>query len=242
MNPLRGYQHFADDARPMTKLVIASVLLFSAMFVPFVGHMIVVGWMGMTLRDSVRGVRGLAPLDWDFDRLIHYLILGGETYLTLILWSIPFTALAGVVCLCGGLFGVLATAVAKLSPVALALAIPAVFAIATAVVVLGSLPGHVAAMRVMITGDMEEGFRFGEVMRFTGRYFLPLFIGMTLTWIVGIPVTILGTLCCFIGAYPAYVLTHVSSNDVLAQVYADALRDGMPPLPIGDGPPPPVGA
>lgn len=217
----------------MTKVLIASVLLFTAIFVPFLGHMVVVGWMAITLRASVRGERGLAPLDWDFDRLLFYTLLGVETSVVLFVWTLPFTLLSITACVCGGLFGVLATATADLPPPAILMGIPLGYALAILVTVLGSLPAHVAAMRVMLTGDMERGFDVADVFRFTGRYFWPLTVGMFVTWLVGIPIAIIGLAFCFVGALPAYVLTHISSNDVLAQVYVRSLGEGGTPLVLG---------
>jgi hypothetical protein len=157
------------------------------------------------------------------------------------IWSVPFMAIEMTLFVCGGLFSVLWAAMVNLPPEALLIAIPVLFGLAVFVVVVGALPGHVAAMRVKLTGQMEDAFAFEEILRFTAKYFFQLAFGLFFTWVVGIPVTLIGVALCFIGACPAYILTHVSANDVLTQAYVRSLEEGFKPLNLSDDPPPRVG-
>lgn len=224
----------------MTKILIGSVILFAGIFIPFLCHFTVVGWMAMTMRTTARGEKGLAPLDWDFDQLIYYLILGMESSIVMWVWSLPFTILAVALAVCAGMAGALTSAIAELPPEYAMIIFPLIGVTFVFVMVVGALPGFVASMRVRLTGEAEEGFAFGEIFRFTGRYFFQLCFGLFVTWVVGIPITLLGLLFCFIGGCPAYILTHISANDVLTQAYLQSLNEGFAPLNLSGDPPAPL--
>ena len=46
MEYFRGFSVFFDDPDCVRNLLLASLLLFSSSFIPFVGQMIVIGWAG----------------------------------------------------------------------------------------------------------------------------------------------------------------------------------------------------
>ncbi|RLB48071.1 MAG: hypothetical protein DRJ42_24085, partial [Deltaproteobacteria bacterium] len=107
MDYLKGYRVFREDPEWVNKLLIGSMLLLSAMVVPLLGQLALVGWHALIMRRAVHGQDAPLPdLELNLDYLGKLVGLGFKGMIARFLWSLPVIALVlGLgLCLYVGIF------------------------------------------------------------------------------------------------------------------------------------------
>jgi hypothetical protein len=238
---LRGYRMVRRDPHAAKKLLVGALLLFSGVAIPFVGQVVLQGWQGIIVRRMVRGHEGALPrLDFDFEYLGKLLMEGFKPLVVSILWSLPAVFIA-VPFLAGGYLGMLYGFVAvsegdgSSGLVVVGVSFAVLFAGGLSMMLL-LIPSRVAALRAELSGDLNEGLKFGEVMRFTRENFGVLLKGTLVLALVGAVLGIAGLMLCYVGAFAAGYAGIVAQGVFVAQVYQAHVARGGDPIPIKDLP------
>jgi hypothetical protein len=223
------------------KVLVGSLLFLSAMIVPVIGQVALLGWSALITRQAIarRGEGPLPRLDFDFGWLGKLVGIGFKPFLVNFLWRMP------VAFLIGGLVGCMyvAVVVAAVSashqthggagggPPTL---IFAVFGIMMLVLVplsiLAAAPAQAAMLRAEVTDDMNAGLKLREVLRMTRLVLKELIIGNLLIGLVAIPLVFVGMLACYVGIFPVAVVLQIVHAHFMAQVYELYLERGGEPL------------
>ena len=259
MEYLRGFRAMRQDSEWKGKILVGSLLFLSAMIVPIVGQVALLGWVALVTRQAVtrKGSDGPLPrLDFDFGWLGKLVGIGFKPFLVNLLWRMPIAFLIGGLVGCMYV-GVIVAAVGSQAarhhggsgggPPAF---IFLVFGIAMLVIVPLSIfaqaPAQVAMLRAEITDDMNAGFKFRDVLRMTRVVLKELIIGNLLIAAVSIPLVIVGMFACYVGIFPVAVVLQIVYAHFMAQLYDLYLERGGEPLNVAPdpdvasgGPPPP---
>lgn len=233
MEYFRGFSVFFDDPDCVRNLLLASLLLFSSSFIPFVGQMIVIGWAGFIVRETVRGrLQPVPRLDFDVDLLLRQLELGFKMMVVRFAWSVvlffPLIVVWVVGLIAAGAFSSGGSAGGGF--VLLALLCGGLLTVAWCLV--GGVFIWLAALRTAITGKLGDGFAVGVVLAMCRTLFGEAVLAAIVLAFAGIVLTALGVLLLFIGVFPATALVMVLQAHVGAQLYERWLDQGGDPLPI----------
>jgi hypothetical protein len=240
---LRGYRLLRQDPGFWQKLLVGSLILFSGVAVPLIGQVVLQGWQSIIVRRIALGHDGgpLPRLDWDFNYLGKLLMEGFKPLIVSILWSLPAVIVA-LPFLVGGylglLFGVVATAEDSgdaSGPLTLAGSVASMF-VGSLLMLLLLVPARVAALRAELAGDLNEGLKFGEVMRFTRQNLGTLIKGELVLALVGAVLGMIGLACCYVGVFAVAFAGFVAQGVFIAQVYRAHVARGGEPFPTKEVP------
>ncbi len=246
MEYFRGFRAMRQDPEWKGKILVGSLLFLSAIVVPIVGQIALLGWATLVTRQAVRrkGEDGPLPrLDFDFGWLGKLLGIGFKPFLVNFLWRMPMAFLIG------GLVGCMymAVIVAAVSAGgrhgdggAASGLIFTIFGLAMVLIiplsVLAQMPAQIAMMRAEVTDDMNAGFKVKEVLRMTRVVLKELIVGNLIIMLVSIPLVFAGMLACYVGIFPVAVVLQVVYAHFLAQLYELYLERGGEPLTIAPDP------
>lgn len=240
MEYLRGYRVFRQDPEWASKLLVGSLLFLSAMVIPLLGQVVLVGWQALILRRAAHGQQAPMPrLELDFDYLGKLAGTGFKGLIVRLVWVMPVVLLFGALTFCVAMgipVAVAAGAAAGDGDEGMALGaaccVGSILPIMLPVLVLAQIPASVAAMRTELTDDLNAGLAFKEVLAFCRAMKGPLLRGSLVLWLVGTAAGLLGMLLCYVGVFPVAVLGLVVQAHFTAQVYRAWVVQGGAPLPI----------
>ena len=246
MHYLRGWAALQNDPKWMSKVGWASLLFMTAMCIPIVGQLVVIGWNALMLRRAVSGQDSPLPrMEFDFDYLGKLLGTGFKGYLAQLLWSLPMVAvmMVGLCCIYAGMafagVGVVAGAEAGgeagagVGAVLGLLLMVAMFVFLFVVMLVFSMVVQVAVMRAEITDDLNAAMRFGEVIAMTKLLGKELLIGLFVVQAMGMGFFIIGLASLYILLAPSLVIFQIIVTYFRAELYRVYLEKGGEPLPIG---------
>lgn len=101
------------------------------------------------------------------------------------------------------------------------------------VVALLSIPASVAQLRSELSDDMQRGMGVRDVMAFSRRHFGVLFRGLLILSVVGAVLHVVGLMFCYVGVFPAIVVSSLLHAHFMTQVYERDVAMGGTPLAIG---------
>lgn len=239
MEYLRGFRKLREDPEWLSKLGVGSLLLLSAMVVPFLGQVTIAGWTALILRRAVAGQDDRLPtLDFQFDYLGKLFGTGFKGFVAAFVWGLPAGLLIGVGVVglyLGMMFG--AIAASSSGEGGAMLAVLCVFAVAlpTLMIVgtLLALPAQMALIRAEIADDLNQGLQFGPVLEMTRKVFRELLIGALILGVVQTVLVFGSLLLCYLPLLPSMVAMQVARAHVGAQLYQLYLERGGQALPMG---------
>ena len=227
MEYLQGARALRNDPHGAQVLFAGSVLLASSLFVPLLGHIALAGWQSLVLRRLVRGETGLPPLSLDLESLGKLVAIGFKGFIARLVWFAPPMILLSVLTSCS-IVG-LSLAVGDSAPGQLA-ALLAVYGTVLPLFFLVQIPGHFAALRADLAGDLNEGLKRREVVAMTldmGR--TAVLTGAVLA-LLQIGLALGGLLLCCVGIFPAAVIGWTAHTFVFAELYRRWLSQGGVPI------------
>lgn len=231
MDYLRGYNALRNDPEHGQKLLVGSLLIFSINIVPFVGQLIIAGWMQSALRRVVLERRqDLPPLAFDSSTFSSYFGPGFQVLLVRFAWALPLVAF---IIVWGVAFALVSPllATSRESSVNLVIVFMAGFGLLLLpIALMTQVFGRAAAIRVQLTAKLEEGFAFGAVWHMVQTIFGPLTTTTIASWFIYFFAFFLGSLLCCIGGYPALTYVAVMDMHIDAQLYDEHLRRGGMPI------------
>lgn len=240
---LRGYRMLRQDPAFWQKLFVGSVILLSGVAIPLAGRVVIEGWQSILVRRIALGHDDgpLPRLDWDFDYIGKLFMEGFKPLIVEFLWSVP-AYLVGIPIFSGGYLGLLYGMVAiaegtgdSSGVLALAGSAAALF-LGSLLVLLLLVPARVAALRAELASDLNEGLKFGEVMRFTRQNLGALIKGQLVLALVGAVLGMIGLACCYVGVFAVAFAGLVAQGVFTAQVYRSHVARGGQPFPTKEVP------
>lgn len=249
MEYFRGFRAMRQDPEWKGKILVASLLFLSAVIIPIVGQVALLGWAALIARQAVirKGAEGPLPrLDFDFGWLGKLVGIGFKPFLVNLLWRMPIAILVGGLVTCMYVAVIVAAVGASEAsrhggggggPPAF---IFIVFGIAMIVLVplsiLAAAPAQIAMLRTEVTDDMNAGFKVKDVLRMTRLVLKELIIGNLIIAAVSIPLVFVGMLACYVGIFPVAVVLQVVYAHFSAQLYELYLERGGEPLNVAADP------
>ncbi len=241
MEYMRGWRAMRQDPDGSSKVGVACLLLLSATVIPIVGQVALMGWTTLMMRRAVSGQDTPLPeLRLDFGYLGKLMGVGFKAFLAQMLYSLPLFAVLMVTFCCFYVGGVMVTVTAARSAgdpgvggagfLVVALIFMVLYPI---LMIVGSLPLHVALLRAELMDDISAAIRPKEVLGTTRMLFKELLIGNLVVGLLGFALVMGGLALCYIGAFPAAVVAMIISTYWRAEVYRVYLEKGGAPLPIG---------
>lgn len=242
---LRGLSVFFADPRWAETLLVGSLALATTVVVPLVGNVLLAGCM--IVRRAALGDAGpIPPLGFDFDRLFDLLLPGLKATLVQLLWLLPAVIVGTSVMGCLGfsfLLGIAQAFIAQLEAggdlwaaaptlVLWMLAVWITVPLFGLFVSLAGMPAFMAAVRVEVTDDWEQGLRFGEVMQMTQLVWRELVVATLLFTVLG---WVSATAALFTGGVafaPLGVLVVVVRAWLGGSLYRRCVERGAEALPI----------
>ena len=200
----------------LANLAYGSLCVFSAGFVPFLGQIVLLGYLAEVAEDLDRHPKSGRHDDFTFDRFTNYLSRGLYPFLVQLL-----LAVIGCAALLVGV-GV-AVGLASEQPL-----------IGVAVGVLGVLLGGVAVtmlswpatLHAQLSGGLDLGANMAFSRDFLGRVGWDT-LGVVLAFVpISLGVALLGMMACFVGIYPASVVISAARQHLLIQLYHRYLDAG----------------
>lgn len=246
MDYLRGWRALRSDPGWVGKVLTATVIFLTAMCIPVVGQIVLIGWSALMLRRAVSGQDTPLPrLDFDFDYLSKLLNVGFKGFLAQLLWSLPLYLLgfAWACCFYAGMIGVGGFMAAGASAGGEAGAgvgalgslcmMGGLFLAWFAIILAVAMPMQVAMIRAELTDDVNAALKFKEVIEMTKMLWRELLVGFFVLGLIGMVAVFGGMLLLFVGVYPATVVVMVIQAYWRAELYQAYLQKGGQPLPIG---------
>jgi hypothetical protein len=246
MEYLRGWRALRNDPQWMGKVGVASLIILSAMCIPVVGQIVIIGWNALMLRRAVSGQDTPLPrMEFDFDYLSKLLNVGFKGFLAQLLWSLPLYVFGfGSVCCIyagmGGAFSLVAAGGAAGGEAGAAggmlgalCMMVAFFVIYFAVLIAVVMPMQIAILRAEITDDVNAAMRLKEVFDTTKMLWKELAKGFFVMWLLGIAASFVAIFTLYIGLFPCIVILSVIQAYWRAELYQAYLQKGGQPLPIG---------
>lgn len=242
----RAYGFFRDDPEWKGKVLMASLAMFTAMFIPVLGQLIVGGWLAILFRRIVAGDdRTLPPIG--FDNIGELLNAGFKPFLVQTLWMLPlmlFGVIAYVVVVVAMVMGGAASAAAhragehasSAGSAGLGIGMLACFGIFyLAIIVLSFVLGifaYSATTRTEVSDDMAQGMKFKEVVAFAKLSWGDILKVQLLTGLINYFIVMIGMLFFCVGMFPAVVITMLAGAHLRAQVYKKHLEKGGVAVPL----------
>jgi len=250
MRYFRGFGVFFKDPEWGSKLLVGSLVVLSAMIIPVVGQVALLGWAALVTRRAIQdhGEGPLPRLDFDFGWLGKLVGIGFKPFLVNFLWRLPamFLTFGLVFCM---YFSMIAAAISGAESArhggshaggaaagGVMVFIGIAFIVLIPILIALQIPAQAAMLRVEATDDLNAGMKFKEVLAMTKLVFKELLIGNFLIALVSIPLALVGMLLCYVGIFPVVVLLVVVQAHFMAQVYERYLEKGGEPLTIPPDP------
>lgn len=236
MEYTRGYKLLRQDPEWAQKLLLLSLCILSSMIIPLVGQIVVQGWLAGVFRRVVKDPSPqLPPLKFEMEGLGKLLGAGIKPFIVQLLWSLPMIAVSFIVAM-GGYAVVIAGAMSGDEELLIGAAI--CFGVGMLVLLPVSLvlwvPVSVAKARTEYADDLGAGLKVGEVLAFSrqhlGAFVKLLLVHMLFGLFVLLPVTVL---TCYLGLFPLAVLTGLSMQVSVADIYREHIAAGGTPWPEG---------
>ncbi|MCA9601408.1 MAG: DUF4013 domain-containing protein [Polyangiales bacterium] len=235
MQLLTGYRQFFADPAWKTKALWGALFVFSASCIPFLGQLILAGWVAMAFRREARSHQPTLParLEWDANYLMALGQEGLKVTLAALVWSLVPAVIVGVLCVMSIVVALTGTAflssnVAQFDADEVLLLF--LFVIASIGIVLAQVVAVPAVIRVSLTGRFEDALRFHENLDMLRRAFVPILLGTLALMLLGFAATLVGLLLCGIGIYPAAVVATYAHAHFHHEVYRHYLAHGGAPI------------
>lgn len=234
MDHFVGFRRLRADPEGLTKLGVGSLLLLSAMLVPFVGQIALRGWTALMVRRTTMEPEAPLPrLDLDLDYIGKLFGTGFKGFLISMLWSLPIALVLapGIICLVFG--AVFAMSQSGDDPKALLCLFGAGVPVLVVLGLLLALPAQIAGMRAEIADDFGPGLKFGEVLHATRLVFRE---ALTATLVLGVVQAVLlplSMLLCYLPLFPVAVAMMVAHAHVAGQLHRLSIERGAVPVAIG---------
>jgi hypothetical protein len=222
MQYIKPYTYFLSKPGGGTNLLWGSLAFLSSSVIPIIGPLI---WMGYIV-EVVRALKQDPDIEdhpnFDTNKLMHYLSLG--------VWPLAMGLLLALGFFCIMLF-ILALAVA----VGVVAQEPIYGIIVFLVLLLpASLMFSALIWPMTLYSQLRQALELPSAIRFTLR-FLKLVGGQTVIslivhFLISQALGFVGMLLCFIGLYPAMVLTSMAQEHYMVQLYRLYLDEGGEPL------------
>ena len=246
MEYLRGWRALTSDPQWMSKVLSASLIFLSAMCIPVLGQIVIIGWTSLMLRRAVSGQDTPLPrMELDFEYLKSLLYVGFKGFLGRMIWTMPLMLFSfmAVCCIYGAgiLAGVTFAAGASSGSEAgaglgglggLCMMVGAMF-ILPVIGMLLQMPMHIGIMRAEITDDVNQAMRFKDVLGTTKLLFKELFFGQIVMQLIAMVAVMFGLATLYLGLFPAMVVLMVIQTYWHAELYKRYLELGGEPLPVG---------
>ena len=220
-------------------------LFLLAWVIPFVGWLVVLGWLSYGARRAVAGIQPvlLAPTA-DLTTLLDYAEVGLKATFVSLVWSLPALALvlAGVGCL---YFAFVASFVSALagadSTNGLSMAVIPVFFCGGLLVMLAlavlnalfSLPAAAATLRAELSGVLGRGFDFAEVIATVRLVLRDWLLNLVLLAIATVLSVSLANALPILGIFVSTFLIAIVRVFAVVSVYEKYLAAGGTPVPLG---------
>lgn len=240
----RAYGFFRDDPEWKGKVLMASLAMLTAMFIPVIGQLIVGGWLAILFRRIVAGDdKTLPPIG--FDNIGELLSAGFKPFLVQTLWMLPlmlFGVIAYVSAIAVALMGAGAASAAQRAgeSSAASAGFGVGMFVCLGVVYLGFLVlsfvlgifAYAATTRTEVSDDMQQGMKFKEVIAFAKLSWGDILKVQLLTAVINYFIVMIGMLLFCVGMFPAVVITMLAGAHLRAQVYKKHLEKGGVAVPL----------
>jgi Protein of unknown function (DUF4013) len=234
MKYLHAYRYVFDSPRWLQNILLSMVCLF----VPVLGQIILYGYHYEMV--EVMHLRGPARYpDFDFNRLLHYLLRGAWVFLVMLIVNLPVNT---AVTLLAGATGITSTLMQQATnPTSEGVGVVLVVLVCVLVLVLlvGNLIAFLIAvplaLRAGLTQDFRAAFSWPFFRDFVSKMWLEtiltaLFLGVTTTVIV-----LAGAALLCVGLYPAAAWASFAPPYLYHQLYELYLRRGGVAIPLKTG-------
>lgn len=242
MDYLRGLRRLREDPDWLSKIGVGSLLMLSAMIIPFLGQVALAGWGAVMVRRAVSGQETPLPrLDLDFDYLGKLLGTGFKAFLAAFIWGLPAGVLIGTGIVCvyfGAIFTAIGGAAAggdaggALGGMGMLCALGVGMPLLMIVALVAQLPAQMAAIRAELADDLNAALQFGAVMDMTKRVFRELLIGTLVLAFVQWLMVVGSLLLCYLPLIPCMVAMIVARAHFAAQLYQRYLETGGEPIAV----------
>lgn len=225
MQYLSGLELAKRDPDWTKKVAVGGLLLLSGFCIPFVGQLVLNGWLGTMMQRTVRGQEEQLPrLDLDFDYLMRLLGPGFRHLIVSIVWVLPLLVLGGIMygCLLGGvMYG--STGENGIAGVVCPLlgSLFMVFAMIPYGLVMAC-----AVMRTQLSDDISTGFQVGPAARMAKAMWKEMLLGGIVLWFVSMGISLAGLLLCCVGIFFAVPLIMIISSNYNAHIYREYIARG----------------
>lgn len=237
MDTLRGLRLLRDDPEWLMKLLVGTVLLLTANFIPLLGQVVLMGWAALITRRVAAGSEGLPPLTFDLDYLSKLLGPGFKGFIVGFVWGLPLVFLVMGFFGCFGFAMVTGAATASeagdAGPLVMVCMTSVMVVVMPVLIALGSLPAAMAMVRAEVADDISAGLDFGAVFHMTRTVFRELFVGTLVLMLVAMGMTLLGMLMGCVGVLPAQVAIFAARAHFGGQLYRLYVERGGTPVRIG---------
>ncbi len=208
----RTLSYIFEDERWVTKVLIGGLVLL----IPFIGSLVLIGYMLKTAQNVARGVERPLPEWSEFGDLLMRGLYG---FIISLVYMLPYIVVYGI-CACA-MGGFTAAAETSDDPSALigglaCIIMPIVLLLAF----LGGLMSYAGWARYIATDQLSEAFKFGEVFAML-RNNLGLFLmAMLVVGILSGIVAMLGIIAIFIGVLFTGFMAYLMQGHALGQLTA----------------------
>ena len=222
---LSGLELLKRDPDWTKKVALCGVLFLSAMCIPFVGQLVIGGWLATMIQRTARGQEDVLPrLDFDMDYLMKLCGLGFRGLVVQFVWGLCFLPIFIVCYACigggaylgsqldSGLIGGLLAAIGGL----LMIVCMVPFALAAQC---GGLRAHLA-------NDIGTGLQFGAAIRMAKAMWKELILGGIVLTFVFFGLYLAGMLACGIGVLFTLPIGMVIASNYQAHVYREYVARG----------------
>lgn len=206
----------------LANLAYGSLCLLSTQIVPFLGQIILLGYLAEVAEDLDRDPETDGHDDFTFDRFMKYLARGVYPFLVQLLLLVAAFAAFALAILAGAGAGIASD-------------LPAVgIVVGLVVLIIGSVGVTALTWPVTLHAQLSRGINLGENFAFT-RDFLGRVgwdtVGVVLAFVpISFGVTILGLMACLIGVFPAMTILLAAQEHLMVQLYHRYLDAGGEPI------------
>jgi hypothetical protein len=239
MKYFESYGYVFRSPKWLTNLAICAV----ALLVPIAGQMVVLGYHFDIIEDLHLRGRERYP-DFDFNRLMKYLIRGAWPFLVQLVVGLIVGLLPGVF-LGVSYFGFLISLTSSMprgggpvtaGPSAGTAVWGVLLAASILLVLVVQLVTHVVLvpmiLRAGLMQDFGAGFSWPFIRDFVGRTWWPTVLVWLFLVVTSIPLGLLGLLFCFVGVYFTGAWAQFAESYLLYELYEQHLKRGGMEIPL----------
>jgi len=239
MRYFQAYRFLFESPKWMTNLMIGAVCLI----VPIVGQMVFQGYFFDIMEDKLRSRKGKGYPDFNFDRLMPYLVRGAWPFLIQYVLQLPLQMVSG-----GFALYIQFSVLSSMRP-----ATPGgpprigdfpwalVLIFVGVVIVLGLVIGLITvplSLRAGLGQDFAKAFNLSFFREFLGKMWVELILVELFLMVTAPFVIAAGLLLCCIGVLPAAALVTFAQYHLWYQLYELYLEKGGTPIPLKEPEPP----